>query len=582
MDNSILIIDDDPIFLDSLSFFLSMANYSPTIARSVQDGLETLQQKIFDLVILDICLPDGSGLQVLSAIQKHHPQTLSIILTGYPEVDTVCAALREGAFDFLIKPVMPPHLEHVVALAMEHKRIRENQEMMRNRLEAVFRSVDDAIVALDENWRIIQGNDTAFQLLGLSPCSGKSLPEQAPWLFAEVEPLLMQARAESNGNRAMSVLTLNEEGVRKILSCTASLFHDPVQNSPGVILVVRDESRLALLDVGTHSRQGWNGLVGSSRPMQEVYELIERLADVDSTVLITGETGTGKELVARALHNTSSRRHHPFVAVNCAALPSGLLESELFGHTRGAFTNAVRHKIGRFKLADGGTIFLDEIGDLSLEMQVKLLRVLQEQVFEPLGDNNPVRIDVRVITATHRHLREAVREGHFREDLYYRLKVVEMRLPPLRDHKTDLPQLIDHFLTKFNARLKRSIKGVSEEVLAAFMEYSWPGNVRELEHILEHAMVLAQQSILVWSNLPSEFRADVQSAQPPRIPANAASEPSVKDGCLAEKRPDREAILQALALSRWQVQLTAQRLGISRSTLWRRMKEMGLHQPDEN
>ncbi|MEO5368924.1 MAG: sigma 54-interacting transcriptional regulator [Magnetococcus sp. DMHC-1] len=459
---------------------------------------------------------------------------------------------------------------------VEYERLREDRELLKNRLEAVFQGVDDAIVAIDEGWRIIQVNDAAKRLLGLDPLSmNQSLQDKIAWLFPKIEPLLKQAREQGEGKRAVRMVVMNEDGTERVLNCTASLFQDPVQKTQGIILVVRDESRLATLERETKTRERWHGLVGSSQPMQEVYDLIERLAEVDSTVLVTGETGTGKELVARALHNASPRSHRPFVAVNCAALPVGLLESELFGHIRGAFTNAVRDKPGRFKLADGGTLFLDEIGDLSLDMQVKFLRVLQEKVFEAVGDNHPIQVDVRVITATHRNLRERVQEGFFREDLYYRLKVVEMHLPPLRDHKADLPMLIDHFLARFNARMKRSVRGVSEDVLMTIMDYDWPGNVRELEHMLEHAMVVAPQSILAWSNLPPEFRSrSLPLLRQPQPPVGQRGRP-LKSGDPA-RILDRETILQALEASHWQVQVAANRLDISRSTLWRRMKTMGL------
>jgi two-component system response regulator HydG len=454
--------------------------------------------------------------------------------------------------------------------------------MLTNRLKAVFQSVDDAIVAMDEKWRIIQINDAATRLLGLEPSAmNQSLEHAIPWLFLKVESLLRQAQEEGENNRAVRMISRHDNHSESILNCTASLFHDPMQNAPGVILVVRDESRLVMLERETQTRQSWNGLVGSSPSMQEVYSLIERLAEVDSSVLITGETGTGKELVARAMHNTSPRSHRAFVAVNCAALPIGLMESELFGHVRGAFTNAVRDKPGRFILADGGTIFLDEIGDISLDMQVRLLRVLQEQVFEAVGDNTPIQVNVRVIAATHRNLRERVQEGSFREDLFYRLKVVEMRLPSLREHMVDLPMLIDHFLTKFNTRMKRSVKGVSEEVLMALMEHDWPGNVRELEHTLEHAMVVSPQSILAWSNLPHDFRNQYFPVlKQLKLPINQRGRP-LKSGLPAGTGPDRETILQRLKEAHWQLKEAAVQLGISRSTLWRRIKSMELRNPDK-
>ncbi|MBF0143102.1 MAG: sigma 54-interacting transcriptional regulator [Magnetococcales bacterium] len=454
--------------------------------------------------------------------------------------------------------------------------------MLVSRMNAIFHGVDDAIVAIDGEWRIVQFNESATRLLGItSSAMNRLLCEVVVWLFPYVEPLLRQAQIEGEGKRTVRMVNMTEGRASRVLNCTASLFTDPAQDSQGVILVVRDESRMAMLERETKTRQGWHGLIGSSRSMQEVYHLIERLAEVDSTVLITGETGTGKEVVALALHETSLRRSGAFVAVNCAALPAGLIESELFGHVRGAFTSATRNNPGRFKLADGGTIFLDEIGDLPLEMQVRLLRVLQERSFEAVGDNKPIHVDVRVITATHRDLRERVREGLFREDLYYRLKVVEMRMPPLREHKEDLPALVSYFLAKFNVRLNRSIKGVSDEVLSVLMDYNWPGNVRELEHVLEHAMVVAPQSILACSNLPPEFRA---SPTPPLCDPTASRGHPVgrplKRGLDSGEEFNRETILRVLEESGWRIQVAAAKLNVSRTTLWRRIKSMGLKQPE--
>ncbi|MBF0460246.1 MAG: sigma 54-interacting transcriptional regulator [Magnetococcales bacterium] len=577
MSATVLVVDDDDVLQKQISSVLSRSGYTTTVAISLQSAMAVLQTQSFDLIFTALSLPDGSGLQILAEIQKNHGCTKVIFVTSLPDMETVRMTLREGAFDYLVKPVLPAELTLVAARVTEHKRLREEQEWLHHRLEAVFRGVDDAILVLGEGWRIVQINAAATRLLGLGPAAiNQPLQTETAWLFSTVEPLLRRAQAEGGGERAVRMITMTDGGVERILNCTASLFHDATHNALGTILVIRDESRLAILERETKTRQGWYGLVGSSQPMQEIYELIERLADVDTTVLITGETGTGKELAARALHDAGPRSHRPFVAVNCAALPAGLLESELFGHVRGAFTNAIRDKQGRFKLADGGTIFLDEIGDISLETQVRLLRVLQEQVFEAVGDNRPIKVDVRVVTATHRRLPELVRDGLFREDLYYRLKVVEIHMPPLREHKMDLPMLVEHFLTKFNARLKRSVKGVSDEVMRALVEYNWPGNVRELGHVLEHAMVMAPQSILVWSNLPPDFRQIVVMPKKSPMPVSRGGRP-LKSGHPAGKGPDRETILQFLVESHWQLQVAASRLEISRSTLWRRMKTMGLH-----
>lgn len=484
MSANILIVDHDDLLQKLVPIAISLSGHAITVVTSFHAAMEALQERSFDLIISALCLPDGSGLQLLTEIQKNHGRTNIMVITSFPDVETVRTALLEGTFDGLIKPMIPEERVHAADRLIERQHQQEDRDVLNNRLEAVFRGVDDAIIVLGEGWRIVQVNPAAIRLLGLTPTSiNQLLQDEIIWLFPAVESLLQQAMEEGEGQRAVRMITMNEGGVERILNCTASLFHDPTHNTQGTIMVVRDESRLAVLERETKTRQGWYGLVGFSQPMQAIYELIERLADVDTTVLITGETGTGKELAARALHDAGPRCSGPFVAVNCAALPSGLLESELFGHVRGAFTNAIRDKQGRFKMADGGTIFLDEIGDIPLETQVRLLRVLQEQVFEAVGDARSIKVDVRVVTATHRNLLDLVREGNFREDLYYRLKVVEIHMPPLREHKVDLPVLVDHFLTKFNARLKRAVKGVSDEVMMALVEYHWPGNVRELGHV---------------------------------------------------------------------------------------------------
>ncbi|MBF0132778.1 MAG: sigma-54-dependent Fis family transcriptional regulator [Magnetococcales bacterium] len=577
MSANILIVDHDDLLQKLLPIAISQSGHAITVITSFHAAIEALQERSFDLVISALCLPDGSGLQLLNEIQKNHGRTNIIVITSFPDVETVRTALREGAFVDLIKPVIPEESVHAADCLIEQQHQQKNYEVLNNRLEAIFRGVDDAIIVLGEGWRIVQVNSAAIRLLGLKPTSiNQLLQDEIIWLFPTVESLLQQALEEGEGQRAVRMITMHEGGVERILNCTASLFRDPTHDTQGTILVVRDESRLAVLERETKTRQGWYGLVGFSQPMQAIYELIERLANVDTTVLITGETGTGKELAARALHDAGPRCSGPFVAVNCAALPTGLLESELFGHVRGAFTNAIRDKQGRFKMADGGTIFLDEIGDIPLETQVRLLRVLQEQVFEAVGDARSTKVDVRVVTATHRNLLDLVREGRFREDLYYRLKVVEIHMPPLREHKVDLPVLVDHFLTKFNARLKRAVKGVSDEVMVALVEYHWPGNVRELGHVLEHAMVMSPQPILVWSNLPPDFRHVALTSKKTQSPTGHGGRP-LNSGHPAGKGPDREMILQCLEDSHWQLQVAATRLEISRSTLWRRMKAMGLH-----
>jgi two-component system, NtrC family, response regulator HydG len=295
--------------------------------------------------------------------------------------------------------------------------------------------------------------------------------------------------------------------------------------------------------------------------MIKIFQLLEDLADTDASVLITGASGTGKELVAQALHYNSNRSEKPLVSVNCSALSESLLESELFGHVKGAFTNALHDKVGRFQLADGGTLFLDEIGDISPLIQLKLLRVLQEHKFERVGESNTIGVDVRVIVATHQDLKKLVAAGRFREDLYYRVKVVEIALPSLAEKCEDIPILTGHFLERFNKKYKKQIKGISPEVLEKFMRHPWPGNIRELEHAIEHAFVLCRDQTITLNHLPP----DLTGTLPPK-PSKADVKP----------QNELEKINAALEQVDWNKAKAARLLGVSRQTLYRKVEEYGI------
>ena len=300
--------------------------------------------------------------------------------------------------------------------------------------------------------------------------------------------------------------------------------------------------------------------------MAEVFQMIERVADTDVTVLIRGESGTGKELICRAIHNLSPRRDGPFVAVNCAALPDTLLESELFGYKAGAFTDARIDKPGRFALAGGGTILLDEIGDMSPALQVRLLRLLQEKVYEPLGATEPVTADVRVLAATNRNLDDLVKQGTFRNDLFYRINVVRLYIPPLRDRRDDIPLLVNHFIDHFNTLYSRGIERVSDSAMAAILEHRYPGNIRELENAIEHAFVLCRGSIILPEHLPGHFRELAK-------PASHENRPDTL------REIERDAITEALRRNRYNRLVAARELGIHKSTLYRKIKEYGIELP---
>jgi len=308
----------------------------------------------------------------------------------------------------------------------------------------------------------------------------------------------------------------------------------------------------------------FGGIVGKSHQMQEVYNLIKLVADSDASVLLLGESGTGKELIARAIHNNSHRSKCPLVKVNCSALAETLLESELFGHIRGAFTGATYDKVGRFEAADGGTIFLDEIGDISPVVQIKLLRVVQEKQFERVGESSPLTSDVRIITATNKDLTGLVGNGSFREDLYYRLKVVEIQVPPLRQRKEDIPLLVEHFVDRFRHMTGKEIEGCAGDALTGMLDYDWPGNVRELENAIEHAFVTCQTSLITIFDLPREIRQTSLGHRPFKkhreIDLNS-----------------RETILAALTAASWNRSEAARRLGVSRTTLWKKIRLFDLH-----
>ena len=354
----------------------------------------------------------------------------------------------------------------------------------------------------------------------------------------------------------------------------------PIRNSRGIITgaieTLQDitehkkaeealRSEVSYLEQTLKERSHFQNIIGKSSKMQEIYNLVENLADTDTTVLITGASGTGKELVARAIHCSGSRSKGPMITINCSALSENLLESELFGHVKGAFTGAIKDKKGRFELADGGSIFLDEIGDISPHIQLELLRVLQEKEFERVGDSEPKKVDVRVITATNRNLKEKVLNREFREDLYYRLKVVEIHLPSLQERKEDIPLLTNHFFKLFKKNFKKTIKNIDDAVLKIFMQYSWPGNIRELEHAIEHAVILCHGKTIMPEHLPSELTENV-------IIKERRDYKKVSDDRI-------ESLVDTLSQTDWNKAKTCRILGISRPKLYRLLTKYNIKKP---
>ncbi|MCJ7544415.1 MAG: sigma-54 dependent transcriptional regulator, partial [Phycisphaerae bacterium] len=361
----ILLVDDDQIILDSLGSFLRLDGYDVTTATSVAQGAHCLQAGRYDLVLTDVSMPGTDGFELLRYVKAHVPEVMVILITGYGTIESAVEAIKQGAYDYLTKPIVDDDVRLAVQRALQQRQLQA------------------------ENRRL----------------------------------------------------------------------------------------RAALAD-----RFTYGDIIGQHYRIAKVFELIEAVADSRTTVLITGESGTGKSLIARAVHARSSRREAPFVEVACGALPDTLLESELFGHVRGAYTGAISDKQGKFAAADGGTIFLDEVATASPQLQVKLLRVLQERSFEPVGSNTTQHVDVRVVLATHRDLAAEVEAGRFRKDLYYRIHVVTIELPPLRERIADIPLLVDYFLLKYLQGTDKPIEGITSEAMERMQRYSWPGNVRELEN----------------------------------------------------------------------------------------------------
>lgn len=558
----ILVIDDEETIRFAFETMLSDEGHTVTTSGSYEEAIEKLADSSFDLVFADIRLGDRPGTEILRYAQEHGADYPIVMITGQPSLETASEAVRLGAFDYIPKPVRQLTLLDVTVRALKHKALVDEKERYRCHLEAIFRSVSDAIITVDREMVITSVNDAAAEICGLSGSAvGSQLSAFRQYFSRECLDMIGRALSKGRKEKAVRVEYKPDNLPKRVVTVEVSpLVHDPDTVS-GAVMVLKDETRLDTLERDLEERRQFHHIIGKCYRMQQVYDLIEELAGLDTTVLITGETGTGKDLVASALHYRGARSKKPFVKVNCSALSEGLLESELFGHVRGAFTDAVQDKIGRFERADGGTILLDEIGDVSPLIQLRLLRVLQEREFEKVGDSATIRVDVRVIAATNRDLRERVQKGEFRNDLYYRLKVVEIHMPPLRQRREDIPLLIHHFLKKYNERFGKEISSVTADVQRLFLDYPWPGNVRELEHALEHAFIVCNMGVITIDDLPAELRNFL------------ATEPCSREG---RPTPGREEVIEALERTGWNKADTARLLGVSRQTIYRKIREFGI------
>ena len=450
MAEAILIVDDEEIIRESLSFILKKEGYRVHEAANGRAALELVKKDSFDLVITDLEMPEMKGVELLEQVSQVSPETLVVIITAYGSIDTAIAALRMGAIDYILKPV-----------------------------------------EFDE-------------------------------LLVKVRRLLASRR-----------LSLENRSLRAEI----------------------------------HRQYDFENIIGKSSAMQKVFDTIRKVADTDGTVLITGKSGTGKELVAKAIHYNSKRSAHPFVAVNCGAIVENLFESELFGHKRGSFTGATTDKDGFFKSAHGGTIFLDEVSEIPFHLQVKLLRAIELKEVTPVGTATSVPVDVRIIASTNKNLAKEVEAGRYREDLFYRLNVVEINLPQLAERVDDLPLLVQHFVHKYADEMGKNIRGVDNEVMKSLLAHTWKGEIRELENVIERAIIFADGPLITPKELPSFFEKQqdgVFSFDPRRSMKEAIDD------------FERQYIGHVLRLHQFNKELTAKALKISLSSLYRKIEELNI------
>ena len=450
MSESILIVDDEEIIRESLSFILSKEGYRVIEAANGRIALDRIREDSFDLVLTDLEMPEMKGIELLENIGKFSPETLVVIITAYGSIDTAIAALRQGAVDYILKPVEFDELLLKVKRLLQARRFKLENKILRSEL---------------------------------------------------------------------------------------------------------------------HRQHNFDNMIGQSPAMQKVFETIKIVAATDGTVLINGKSGTGKELVARAIHFSSKRAGKPIVAVNCGAIVENLFESELFGHKRGSFTGATVDKEGYFRAADGGTLFLDEVSEIPLHLQVKLLRAIELKEVIPVGAAIPIPVDVRLIASTNKNLAKEVDAGKYREDLFYRLNVVEMILPPLAERIDDIPLLVQYFVEKYAREMNKEIQGVDNEVMKCLLAHSWKGEVRELENVIERAIIFAEGPLITKNELPGLFE------QRPDAIYSFDSRKSMKE---AVDEFERQYITHVLRQNQYNKEATAKALKISLSSLYRKIEELGI------
>ncbi len=574
----ILMVDDTPANLIVLCDLLDESGFEVRVAL---DGASALEQVAYvrpDLILLDVQMPGMDGFETCRILREQAATRDIPIIFMTARTDTVdkVKGFQCGAVDYITKPFQH---EEVLARITTHiklqnltVKLKESEE----RLSCMFQSAMDAIITTDRDGRITMFNSAAEQMFCCvaSEAIGRPL---AKFLSDGLGHVIADYMKSTQEEQALQSARWVPEGLTAVRATgepfpiEATVSRADAAGQTLYLLILRDVNernklqRLNLyLQDEVRAAHGMGDLIGTSPALKQVLREVQQVAATDTTVLITGETGTGKELIARALHSLSARKDKMLVTLNCATIAAGIMESELFGHEKGAFTGALSRKIGRFELADGGTIFLDEIGDLAPDLQAKLLRVLQEGEFERLGNARTFKVDVRVIAATHRNLEQRCRTGEFRSDLFYRLSVFPIHLPPLRERQEDIPLLVTH-LQKYAAKLGKRISTVPARMMAVLQAYTWPGNVRELQHVIERAAVLTTGSELAFGDW---FHPATAQPESPRVATLDEAE--------------RAHIIKVLESVDWRMsgdQGAAVLLGVPSTTLRSRMERLGIQKP---
>ena len=437
--------------------------------------------------------------------------------------------------------------------------------IQRLKLETIFDSVSDGLIAIDTENQINNFNKAAERITGWSfeEAGGNNISSILNINNPRDKSVVKTAISSHEALDKHDVEIITKQGEVKQVVLHIDVLDDSAEQFEGIVLILHDVSEVKRLHREVQGRYKFGNLIGKSPQMQSIYELIRQAGTSDASILIEGKSGTGKELVAKAIHYNSSRSTHPFITVNCSAIPETLLESELFGHVKGAFTGALYDRAGRFESADGGTIFLDEIGELSLGAQVKLLRVVQEKTFERVGSSKLQHVDVRIISATNKHLKSLMESKDFREDLYYRLRVFPINLPPLCERKEDIPLLVQHFLDRNNDKMGKNIKKVEAKALGALLDYNWPGNIRELENALEYAFARVEGGEIRLNDLPAEVLS---------VSGLSFVKGEYELGSSTTPDEEKEMIESALRDAKRNKSKAAKLLAIGRTTLYKKMK----------